>query len=562
MKIKGKLISSYIVVALLVLIVGAAGIWGMGQVQDDSRSLYQNRVQPLGVLTEVIQIGENLRVQLLSGIAEEDTSRGDAALEAIDQMDQLLETYSQFDLRDTEREVFDRMHANWDTYSDIARDNATKISNDAMDAAEQGVAEAASDFRVFREALYELRDTSLTIAEENYNEGETTFEWTRLIIFFIAAGAVVIAIILGTMMGRYVGNPLKQVASRLAAVAQGDLTGELLKNKRKDEIGELTESMNMMQEDLQAVIRSVSNAAERVSGASEELTQSSLEVREGSEQIASTMQELSSGSETQAHTVSTLSEKMEIFLQRIADANEKTENVSEESITVIEKTDEGYKLMEQTLNQMMKIDTIVNDAVKKVSSLEQRSSQVSKLVDVIQDIAEQTNLLALNAAIEAARAGEHGAGFAVVADEVRKLAENVSDSVREITTIIQGIQSDTKEVVVALEDGYNEVNTGTLQMAQTGQNFNAINDAIKQMVEKIEYVTNTLSDVTNESVLINTSIEEIASVAEESAAGIEQTAASSEQSASSMNEISSSANTLAELAESLNKEVSHFKMIS
>ena len=559
MKIKGKLISSYIVVALLVLIVSAAGIWSMGQVQDNSRSLYQNRVRPLGVLTEVIQIGENLRVQLLSGIAEEDTSRGDAALEAIDQMDQLLETYSQFDIRDTEREVFDRMHANWDTYSDIARDNATKISNDAMYAAEQGVAEAASDFR---ETLYELRDTSLTIAEENYNEGETTFEWARSIIFFIAIGAVVIASILGTMMGHYVGNPLKQIASRLAAVAQGDLTGELLKNKRKDEIGELTESMNMMQEDLQAVIRSVSNAAERVSGASEELTQSSLEVREGSEQIASTMQELSSGSETQAHTVSTLSEKMEIFLQRIADANEKTENVSEESITVIEKTDEGYKMMEQALNQMMKIDTIVNDAVKKVSSLEQRSSQVSKLVDVIQDIAEQTNLLALNAAIEAARAGEHGAGFAVVADEVRKLAENVSDSVREITTIIQGIQSDTKEVVVALEDGYNEVNTGTLQMAQTGQNFNAINDAIKQMVEKIEYVTNTLSDVTNESVLINTSIEEIASVAEESAAGIEQTAASSEQSASSMNEISSSANTLAELAESLNKEVSHFKTIS
>lgn len=562
MKIKGKLISSYIVVALLVLIVGAAGIWGMGQVQDDSRSLYQNRVRPLGVLTEVIQIGENLRVQLLSGIAEEDTSRGDAALEAIDQMDQLLETYSQFDIRDTEREVFDRMHANWDTYSDIARDNATKISNDAMYAAERGVAEAAEDFRVFRETLYELRDTSLTIAEENYNEGETTFEWTRSIIFFIAAGAVVIAIILGTMMGRYVGNPLKQVASRLAAVAQGDLTGELLKNKRKDEIGELTDSMNMMQEDLQAVIRSVSNAAERVSGASEELTQSSLEVREGSEQIASTMQELSSGSETQAHTVSTLSEKMEIFLQRIADANEKTENVSEESITVIEKTDEGYKMMEQALNQMMKIDTIVNDAVKKVSSLEQRSSQVSKLVDVIQDIAEQTNLLALNAAIEAARAGEHGAGFAVVADEVRKLAENVSDSVREITTIIQGIQSDTKEVVVALEDGYNEVNTGTVQMAQTGQNFNEINDAIKKMVERIEYVTSTLSGVTNESVLINTSIEEIASVSEESAAGIEQTAASSEQSASSMNEISSSANTLAELAESLNKEVSHFKTIS
>ena len=562
MKIKGKLISSYIVVALLVLIVGAAGIWGMGAIQDNTRLLYRNRVQPLGVMTEMIQTGENLRVQLLAGIAEEDTARGEAALNNIDSMNELLDRFDGFNLEPEEEELKVQLRESWDTYSAKARDNATKISNNAMFVAERGVAEAGEDFRVFRETLYQLRDTSLTIAEGDYEEGETTFEWTRSIIFFIAAGAMVIAIVLGTLMGRYVGNPLRQVASRLAAVAQGDLTGELLKNKRKDEIGELTESMNMMQEDLQAVIRSVSNAAERVSSASEELTQSSLEVREGSEQIASTMQELSSGSETQAHTVSTLSEKMELFLKRIADANEKTENVSEESITVIEKTDEGYKMMEQALNQMMKIDTIVNDAVKKVSSLEQRSNQVSKLVDVIQDIAEQTNLLALNAAIEAARAGEHGAGFAVVADEVRKLAENVSDSVREITTIIQGIQGDTKEVVGALEDGYNEVNTGTVQMAQTGQNFNEINDAIKKMVERIEYVTSTLSDVTNESVLINTSIEEIASVSEESAAGIEQTAASSEQSASSMNEISSSANTLAELAESLSKEVSHFKTIS
>ncbi|WP_062319652.1 methyl-accepting chemotaxis protein [Halolactibacillus sp. JCM 19043] len=562
MKIKGKLISSYIVIALLVLVVGAAGIWGTGEVQDDARLLYRNRVEPLGVMTEMIQTAENSRVQLLSGVTEEDPAGGNDATNTIQSMNGLLETYGAFDMEANERELFNLMSEQWHTYSAQAIDNARLVSNGSFEQAASGIAAIGNDFRTFRETLYQLRDGSLDIAKNDYDNASQSFEWARSIIFFMAIGVMILAIILGVVIGRLIGNPLKRIAARLTAIAQGDLTGDLLENKRKDEIGELTESMNMMQEDLQAVIRSVSNAAERVSSASEELTQSSLEVREGSEQIASTMQELSSGSETQAHTVSTLSEKMEFFLQKIADANEKTENVSEESITVIEKTDEGYKMMEEALNQMLKIDTIVNDAVKKVSSLEQRSNQVSKLVDVIQDIAEQTNLLALNAAIEAARAGEHGAGFAVVADEVRKLAENVSDSVREITTIIQGIQGDTKEVVNALESGYNEVNTGTVQMAQTGQNFTVINDAIKQMVEKVEYVSRTLSDVTNESVLINTSIEEIASVSEESAAGIEETAASSEQSASSMNEISSSANTLAELAESLSKEVSHFKTIS
>lgn len=562
MKIKTKLVGSYILVAIFVILVGVMGIWGMGQVRGEANLLYRNRVEPLGLMTEIIQTSENLRVQTLLGAGNEESERGRVATEGIQSMNSYFETYEKFDMEPNERELFNLVKDKWKTYSVVAAENAKLVAAGDFEEAQSSVTAAAEEFIDFRDTLYELRDMSLAIAEQDYNNATDSFIWARSIIFYFAVGIFVIAIALGLVMGRHIGNPLKRVASRLNSIAQGDLTSKLLENKRKDEIGELTESMNMMQEDLQAVIRSVSNAAERVSSSSEELTQSSLEVREGSEQIASTMQELSSGSETQAHTVSTLSEKMEIFLQRIAEANEKTENVSEDSITVIEKTDEGYKMMEQALEQMMKIDTIVSDAVNKVSSLEQRSAQVSKLVDVIQDIAEQTNLLALNAAIEAARAGEHGAGFAVVADEVRKLAENVSDSVREITTIIQGIQGDTKEVVTALESGYTEVNNGTVQMAQTGQNFTMINDAIREMVEKIEYVTNTLSDVTNESVLINTSIEEIASVAEESAAGIEQTAASSEEAASSMIEISSSATTLAELAESLTNEVSHFKTIS
>ena len=91
--------------------------------------------------------------------------------------------------------------------------------------------------------------------------------------------------------------------------------------------------------------------------------------------------------------------------------------------------------------------------MEKVMELDQSNQNINKLVNVIHDIANQTNLLALNAAIEAARAGENGKGFAVVANEVKVLAEQVANSINEITTITDSIQTESKAVVEITRTG-------------------------------------------------------------------------------------------------------------
>jgi methyl-accepting chemotaxis protein len=166
----------------------------------------------------------------------------------------------------------------------------------------------------------------------------------------------------------------------------------------------------------------------------------------------------------------------------------------------------------------------------------------------------------LNAAIEAARAGEHGKGFAVVADEVRKLAEQVKNSVEDITGIFSGIQSESTAVVDTLQHGYQEVDQGTKQMKVTGETFDQIERSVTYMVTKSKEISEKLKKISEESYEMNASIEEVASVSQESAAGVEQVTAAAQQSNSSVEEVSHSADELSSLSDQLNEQVRHFKV--
>src|SRR5699024_8185138 len=145
---------------------------------------------------------------------------------------------------------------------------------------------------------------------------------------------------------------------------------------------------------------------------------------------------------------------MHTFVKKLEEANNGGDRIAKPYQDVLAMTHEGSHLMDASMGQMAKIDTIVHQTVQEAKGQDANSHEIAKLVSIIKDSAEQANLLALNAAIEAARAGEHGPGFAVVADEVRKLAEQVAESVTDITRSVTNIQSESTTVVQSLEDGY------------------------------------------------------------------------------------------------------------
>ncbi|RKL67108.1 methyl-accepting chemotaxis protein [Salipaludibacillus neizhouensis] len=428
------------------------------------------------------------------------------------------------------------------------------------------------------ETFTELQATANTLKEETIDLGEglmgeavtsntTSIEHaqsnigrTILILIISVLVSIVISTTLIYFISRNIRHRMARVVETSDQIARGNLNVSKLDAHSKDEIGLLSKSINEMGVSLKKMIVEVSTLANSVDGQVQTFTSTSGEVKEGSEQIALTIEELASGATNQANEASVISERTQSLNKEIIHANEIGERLATFSEEVYTVSLDGDLQMKDSLEQMTRINDMVEQSVNKINNLEQQTTSISKIVSVISSIADQTNLLALNASIEAARAGEAGKGFAVVADEVRKLAEEVTTSVGSIKEIVDTIKEDTAEMVFDLTSGFQEVNKGKDQIETSGKYFSDIKEKVSNMVERVNDISAALSSFNETSEEISNSVEHIAAISEESAAGSEEISASVIEQQNAINKVSSGASELSKMVERMNGVISHFQI--
>jgi methyl-accepting chemotaxis protein len=240
--------------------------------------------------------------------------------------------------------------------------------------------------------------------------------------------------IIGLVAGVFV-RPIQTLCHALKAVVQGDLT-KGVKVSSQDEIGMLEESFNEVLSKLNHIMR-------EVDASGKEMEQSAFQIAKISHEIA----EVGRNEQSRSAEVSNVTEQLQ---QVSASVQTQAMGAASRAKQTEERAREGIRMVQKNISEMEGTAQEVNQAVHKISELEQSAGQIHEIITTIQTIAEQTNLLALNAAIEAARAGEQGRGFAVVADEVRKLAERTTRSAGEVSAIIGQLGGKVQQVTASM----------------------------------------------------------------------------------------------------------------
>ena len=205
------------------------------------------------------------------------------------------------------------------------------------------------------------------------------------------------------------------------------------------------------------------------------------------------------------------------------------QNAAEGAQLASKTASDGAAIVERTVAVMSQIAEKVQESARTVESLGSRSDQIGAIIGTIEDIADQTNLLALNAAIEAARAGEQGRGFAVVADEVRALAERTTRATKEIGEMIKAIQRETKGAVAAMEQGVQQVESGTEEAAKSGQALQDILAQVNDVAMQVNQIATAAEEQTATTNEISSNMHQITEVVQQTSQGAHESAAAAAQ---------------------------------
>ncbi|WP_339415530.1 MULTISPECIES: methyl-accepting chemotaxis protein [unclassified Pseudomonas] len=366
----------------------------------------------------------------------------------------------------------------------------------------------------FEQQLNQLLEHNELLSQSQTIKRDSEADHTRTLLSSVTVAALLLGSFAAWWIARQIAVPLREILTAAHRVADGDLSHDI-QVERRDELGQLQQSIGQMTRNLRSLISSIGDSARQIASAATQLSAVTEQTRAGindqkdeTDQMATAMNEM----------LATAQEVARHAEQASAAANEADQQAST-----------GDKVVGQAVEQIGHLAHEMARSSQAMIALQRESQKIGGVLDVIKSVSQQTNLLALNAAIEAARAGTAGEGFAVVADEVRSLALRTQASAEEIEGLICGLHTGTQQVADILDGSRALTDNSVDRSRDAGDALVAIIrtvSIIQEMNPQIAAAAEQQSAVAEE---INCSVMKVRDVSEQTAAASEETAAASVQ---------------------------------
>lgn len=396
------------------------------------------------------------------------------------------------------------------------------------------------------------------------NRDETVNSVMRVVFYMVIVVALIAlaGMLVAGLVSNSISVAIKEEVVCVEELARGNLHVRLNKKhlERKDEVGELTRTINKLQTDLRSIIGGISDSTDQLISASDMLEQTSKQTFSNMSDVKQSVDTITSGAVSQAEDTRNASDTIAHMGELIIETGSEAAALNKSADTMLESSDKTGNTIEGLKSISEEVRGVVDMIAELTSQTNESAKTIREAAGLITDIAEQTTLLSLNANIEAARAGEAGRGFAVVADAIQKLAEQSNEASSNIDKIVNTLLVNAEHVVDAMQHMQEVIGKQNQYITGTEESVREVIEEIHtsiQNIRSIESRTQELEDARKEMMGM---IAGLSDIAESNVTNTQETGEVIANVSERFREVEHSAQNLKETADVLEKNIRNFRM--